>query len=71
MTTRVVFEDSALWKLPAGSVIRELGTLGRVFRTDSTPGRLWHGATMCTVHVLDMPVEVTTSQALTHPGSES
>lgn len=58
MTARVVYDRRVLDQLPAGVRIREIGVTGREFITDKHPGRLWYGATPCTTHALEMPVEV-------------
>ncbi|MCD2099605.1 hypothetical protein QNA24_30010 [Rhodococcus qingshengii] len=57
-SSRVYYNTHALYQLPANTTMRELGVMGRTFITDKTPGRIWHGTTLCTVNALDMPVEV-------------
>lgn len=54
----VVFNEELLWHLKPGTVIREIGTTGREFTIDTSPGRIWHGAALCRVSDLEMPVEV-------------
>lgn len=56
--TAVVFNEVILWHLKCDTRIREIGTTGREFVVGNKPGRLWHGATPCTIADLEMPVEI-------------
>ena len=56
----LVVDDRILWHLASGTRIREIGARGRTFIADSrTPGRVWHGAHLCHIQAVEMPVEVT------------
>ncbi|EKT83072.1 hypothetical protein Mbo4_045 [Rhodococcus phage Mbo4] len=57
-STAVVFDEQILWHLKPGTVVREIGKTGREFIVDTSPGRIWHGASLCRVGDLEMPVEV-------------
>lgn len=53
----VIFDLRAVAELPENTRIVEICS-GREFDIGSRPGILWHGTTRCTVHVLDLPVQV-------------
>lgn len=58
MTAPLINTTAEIWGLAAGTRIRELGSMGRMFTVGVGQGQLWHGETPCKADCVELPAVV-------------